>query len=672
VFKEDGDSWDYNSANQYKFTVGANNLCTMQMVLPSWILTNPNNLTSTPIAIGTGNIKIDANGNFSNPYPISINQNFNQVLGSNGQKYPMVLKDYLSTLAPTQTNKGIAFSIDPAAIIAVNTIDQTGVTYANMMKIIRRVLSDWSCALGMNITIDPNADNIISAGTMQAIMGYAPYNFKPVSGGNPSSDAATVIDASGYAYFKRCWIQINTDYLAQFDFNLPGKACTNTYSFYLTLAHEIGHALNLRHVNIPADLMYWQDNETASPGQLEGLSYFTNSVTAAQYMENLSKTKSFLTVPSASYCYPVNQPLTFKTMAIDPWDIYLSWSNNPSSTDATDPPFYTIERSTDGVNYTPYLTTTSLSYTDGIAAYGAASPVSPNTTYYYRIKECNSMGSSPWVLANATTPPEAVPPTPTSPSTGYLFGEPVINWAANTSQTTGYIILRSTTYNGTYTQVGSVSPASATTFTDYSASKNTTYFYEIKAVNSTYTSAPSSQTGVFYINCNNSTLNVITLPTYDAQNPVQYGILTASVSYPLLPKQYGVVEAGNVVHITPGFKAMRGSLFHAAIATCGSLKSEVLDTATATTDVKKTPISTTADRDSVTTAVKSGIVIYPNPTQGIIMIETTKGATFSIELFSSLGVLIKQEQVSSNQTQLDMSGYTSGTYYLKVKTKLEE
>ena len=72
-----------------------------------------------------------------------------------------------------------------------------------------------------------------------------------------------------------------------------------------------------------------------------------------------------------------------------------------------------------------------------------------------------------------------------------------LTWAAPPVPVTSYIILRGTSASGPFTQIGSVT-GTATGFTDNSTTDppngvvlNTTYYYEVEAVNGTATSSPS-------------------------------------------------------------------------------------------------------------------------------------------------------------------------------------
>ena len=71
-----------------------------------------------------------------------------------------------------------------------------------------------------------------------------------------------------------------------------------------------------------------------------------------------------------------------------------------------------------------------------------------------------------------------------------------LSWTATTSPAAaGYVILRSTTSGGPYSQIGTVSGSSTTTFTTTIAVLQT-YFYVVTASRNNWTSPNSNQSGV--------------------------------------------------------------------------------------------------------------------------------------------------------------------------------
>ena len=66
------------------------------------------------------------------------------------------------------------------------------------------------------------------------------------------------------------------------------------------------------------------------------------------------------------------------------------------------------------------------------------------------------------------------------------------------------------------------------------------------------------------------------------------------------------------------------------------------------------------------------IKVFPNPTRGIITIETTTSLTQRIQLISIDGTVLRDLQSEKNQIQLDLSALANGVYFLKVGTKTQK
>ena len=149
--------------------------------------------------------------------------------------------------------------------------------------------------------------------------------------------------------------------------------------------------------------------------------------------------------------------------------------------------------------------------------------------------------------ASASLPPPIAPPTNVvaSISTG---GSPTVTW--NTSAgAVGYTVARSSTSNGTYTTVGSVTDQ--TSFTDFSALPNSTYYYEVFASGNgdSALSAPS-----------NAVTTSNTGPTaWLFQNQLWQG--APAITERLAWINYNGVAATTTFPVAPGFNANAFSTF---------------------------------------------------------------------------------------------------------------
>ena len=117
------------------------------------------------------------------------------------------------------------------------------------------------------------------------------------------------------------------------------------------------------------------------------------------------------------------------------------------------------------------------------------------TTYYYEVEAVNSAGtSSPSSSASVTPSAAASPPAaPTGLTAAPGDGSASLSWTAS-SGASSYTVLQSTSSGGTYSAVAS--GLTGTTYTVTGLTNGTTYYYEVEAVNSAGTSAPSSSASV--------------------------------------------------------------------------------------------------------------------------------------------------------------------------------
>ena len=63
------------------------------------------------------------------------------------------------------------------------------------------------------------------------------------------------------------------------------------------------------------------------------------------------------------------------------------------------------------------------------------------------------------------------------------------------------------------------------------------------------------------------------------------------------------------------------------------------------------------------------LMVYPNPTNALITIESPVSTLERVSVYSITGVLLLDKEVSANTTTLDVSGFASGTYFVKATSK---
>ena len=177
-------------------------------------------------------------------------------------------------------------------------------------------------------------------------------------------------------------------------------------------------------------------------------------------------------------------PSGLTATAVSSSQINLSWTDNSNNEDN-----FIVGRSlTSGGPYTDVVTlgagTTTFNNT-GLSA---------STTYYYVVRASNSVGDSAnSAQASATTQPPAAPAAP-SGLTASAISQTQINlsWTDNSSNENNFIVGRSTTSGGPYTDIATLG-ANVTSFNNTGLSANTTYYYVVRASNAGGSSANSAQ-----------------------------------------------------------------------------------------------------------------------------------------------------------------------------------
>ncbi|PBQ31723.1 hypothetical protein CNR22_08050 [Sphingobacteriaceae bacterium] len=59
--------------------------------------------------------------------------------------------------------------------------------------------------------------------------------------------------------------------------------------------------------------------------------------------------------------------------------------------------------------------------------------------------------------------------------------------------------------------------------------------------------------------------------------------------------------------------------------------------------------------------------IYPNPTHGVVQISLSSGNNFTIEVYNAVGQLLQSQKIQQSFSSIDISGYSAGIYYIKIK-----
>ncbi|MEW5766397.1 MAG: fibronectin type III domain-containing protein [bacterium] len=177
-------------------------------------------------------------------------------------------------------------------------------------------------------------------------------------------------------------------------------------------------------------------------------------------------------------------PTNLKGEVISLTRIDLSWSDN-----STNEAGFEIEQKKGTGGYS-WLATISA----GVTFY-SDQPLSPETTYCYRVRAYNNHGYSDWSNERCATTTEMPPPKPTNLKAAAVSPNQIdLTWNENSANNErGFKVERSLTGGGAgFSQIGEVS-ANVTVYQDQGLNPKTTYFYRVKAWNNQGDSPYSSE-----------------------------------------------------------------------------------------------------------------------------------------------------------------------------------
>jgi fibronectin type 3 domain-containing protein len=253
------------------------------------------------------------------------------------------------------------------------------------------------------------------------------------------------------------------------------------------------------------------------PSLTNGTTYYyvVAAINSAGASTNSSQVSATPTAPTTAPAVPAGLQAAAGNAQVS-----LSWS---ASTGATT---YSLKRSTtNGGPYTQIATPSGTAYTDAGLTNG--------TAYFYVVAAVNSAGTSANSAQASATPtaPVTVPPVPTGLQATAGNAQVNLSWSASTGATS-YILKRSTTSGGPYTQIAT---PSGTAYTDTALTNGTPYYYVVAAVNSAGTSANSSQASA----TPTAPVSIPAVPTGlqatagNAQISLSWSAITGATSYSL-------------------------------------------------------------------------------------------------------------------------------------------
>ena len=217
--------------------------------------------------------------------------------------------------------------------------------------------------------------------------------------------------------------------------------------------------------------------------------------------------------------------------------INLAWTDN-----ASDETGFEIERSNDGINFAKIAdvvaNTTSFQNTG----------LNSSTKYFYRVRSKNSAGNSVFSNTADATTLLAPPNAPTNLNAEVVeFDQIRLTWDLP-SNATSVVIEKSTSTNGSFTQIGQQS-ATNTTYMDGGLNELTTYYYRIKATNaageSRYSNVASATTPELIISVKPK-LTDIALEVFNNGNTLYFqnkGQKNAELKWSLINLQGVVIQS---------------------------------------------------------------------------------------------------------------------------------
>ena len=641
---DDLDPFDYSSNNQETLWTDTE----IKMYLPGQVWQHNVNGENLQKTIGSGNILITnsfgntLNDNTDDYDNITITSCYNQALTSDGtQKY-----FYEIHRNPGANNANITFNVDDA-------------TNGLEILAIKRAMSDWNCYLSnagyginfsLNTTINNNIQNFIRHGMPSGYSSNTIMLTLPTQGFTYSDPTST------YAYNSAYTIYINTN--ENWDYILPLMGSTigsGMQDFYNSILHELGHVLQLGHVNNTDELMYHTSDPNST--RVDFTTLGNNAVTDATVTVHKSEDLAWLLTSTVTCCPAPTSPTNLEATVQNSWEIDLNWTiPTPSDLDTYNPPSYLIERSSNASFTNATTLQTSANFIDDVG-------LNPSTSYYYQVFAVNTYAQSAPISIGPITTLSAS--NPASPSQYGDFvesnGVPTISWSGSGTNATTYTVLRSDSPDGPFKSIYTTNDSHTTNYTDQNVSQNQVYYYVIQS-NNPDGSTTSSVKVVFTATTPCSSTANLNYTTTSTVPVVKYttGTITAGTSVAIASGSAVEFLAGSKVILQPGYSALVGSYFKAEISGCGAIS-------TIEQDSIKSDSPTNIDENKVAPVFN----FYPNPTNGSITIVHNTNEPYNISIYNISGEIVKEVNNCLNKINVNISDKPSGIYIIKIYGQID-
>ena len=238
---------------------------------------------------------------------------------------------------------------------------------------------------------------------------------------------------------------------------------------------------------VSGDIWGWGWQGFTDGGLAQGTSY---SYMVVVWFGADGSTETYSEQASATtYLDPPAAPSSLGATPISGTQINISWSDN-SGYESN----FKIERKTGAGGSWSQITTVGANTTSY-----SNTGLSPDTTYYYRVRANNASGDSGYTNeANATTTPNA--PTGLS-ATAAAGPQANLSWTDASASETGYKIEKKVGAGGTWSQIATVG-ASVTSYSDTDVTGGgggNTYYYRVRAYNATNSGYSNEATVSFVV-----------------------------------------------------------------------------------------------------------------------------------------------------------------------------
>ena len=70
----------------------------------------------------------------------------------------------------------------------------------------------------------------------------------------------------------------------------------------------------------------------------------------------------------------------------------------------------------------------------------------------------------------------------------------------------------------------------------------------------------------------------------------------------------------------------------------------------------------------VETVEERNVNIYPNPARDFVRVSTVNGQQSTVKIYNTIGMLVDEFEINSDEIEINVSDYKSGVYFVKVST----